>query len=77
MRHVETGFTMLSKKWKRAYPEAESLMFVQISPLRDMGIAMWPFKEIRKKEGLAQRAALIESFGASVKEHMPYEGKDL
>ena len=52
-------------------------MFVQISPVRGMAIAMWPFKEIREKEGLARRTALIESFGASVKEHVPYEGKGL
>ena len=65
------------KHGKTAYPEAESLIFVQVSPTSGMGIAMWPSEEIREKEGLAQRAAFTERFGASIKEHVPYWGEVL
>ena len=33
---------------KTAYPEAEALIFVQISPTTGMGIAMWPSEAIRE-----------------------------
>ncbi len=33
---------------------------------------MGPLKEMREKEGLAQRAVFAERFAVSVKEPMPY-----
>ena len=63
------------KHGKTAYPEAEALIFVQVSPTSGMGIAMWPSEEIREKAGLAQRAAFTERFRASIKEHVPYWGE--
>ena len=41
------------KYGKRAYSEAEALIFVQISLTTGMGIAIWLSEEIREKEGLA------------------------
>ena len=60
------------KHGKTAYPEAEALIFVQVSPTSGMGIAIWHSEEIREKEGLAQRAAFKERFGTIIKEHVPY-----
>ena len=65
------------KHGKTAYPEAEALIFVQVSPTSGMGIAMWPSEEIRENEGLAQRAAFSETFAASIKEHVPHWGEVL
>ena len=77
----ETALKEVSKYYqeygKEAYPEAEALIFVQTGPTTGMGIAMWPSEEIREKEGLAQRAAFTEKFGANIKEHLPYWGEVL
>ena len=63
------------KYGKTAYPEAEALIFVQVSSTSGMGIAMWPSEEIREQEGLALRAAFTDRFGTSIKEHVPKWGE--
>ena len=62
---------------KTACPEAEALIFVQISSMTGMVIAMWPSDEIREKGVLAKRVAFTERFGASIKENVSYRGEVL
>ncbi len=38
------------KYGKTAYPEAEALIFVQVSRTSGMGISMWHSEEIREKK---------------------------
>ena len=59
------------KYGKTAFPEAEALIFVQVSSTWGMGTAMWTSEEIREEEGLSLRAALTDKFGVSIKEHVP------